>query len=83
MGGRNLGSRYVLKNYPGISILTMVKENIFALRLRVWLEQPEITNRDDCDLKHFLKDRWSRKEMIVEERIRLVFKGYFEKMYKT
>jgi predicted nucleotidyltransferase component of viral defense system len=55
---RVFGSRYELKNYLGISMLIMVREDMFAHKLVAVLERAKTANRDVYDIWYFLKNRW-------------------------
>jgi len=76
---RSFGSRYELKNYLGISILTMVKEDMFAHKLVAILERGKIANRDVYDIWHFMKYRWPINKEIVEKRTKMSFKNHLKK----
>lgn len=76
---RSFGSRYELKNYLGISILTMVKEDMFAHKLVAILERGKTANRDVYDIWHFLKNRWPINKEIVEKRTKMSFKSHLKK----
>jgi len=79
---RSFGSRYTLKNYLGISMLVMVKEDMFAHKLVAMLERSRIANRDVYDLWHFLKNHWPINKEIVEKRTKTSFKDYLKKCIK-
>ena len=76
---RMFGSRYELQNYLGISMLIMVREDMFAHKLVAVLERKKTANRDVYDLWHFLKNRWPINEEIVEMRTGLNFKDHLKK----
>lgn len=76
---RNFGSSYELKNYLGIPMLVMKKEDLFANKLAALLERKEIANRDLFDLWFFSKNNWEVNKTIVEERSGLPLKEYLEK----
>ena len=65
---RVFGSRYELKNYLGISMLIMVREDMFAHKLVAVLERTKTANRDVYDIWHFLKNLWPINKEIVEKR---------------
>jgi predicted nucleotidyltransferase component of viral defense system len=79
---RNFGSRYEVKSYLGISMLVMVREDMFANKLVAMLERKKIANRDVFDVWHFLKNRWPINKEIVERRTKSSFKEYLEKCIK-
>ena len=76
---RNFGSRYELKNYLGISMLVMVREDMFAHKLVAVLERAKTANRDIYDIWHFLKNRWPINKEIVEKRTITSFKDHLKK----
>jgi predicted nucleotidyltransferase component of viral defense system len=79
---RNFGSRYEVKSYLGISMLVMVREDMFANKLVAMLERKKTANRDVFDVWHFLKNRWPINKEIVERRTKSSFKDYLEKCIK-
>ncbi len=76
---RAFGSRYELKNYLGISMLIMTKEDMFAHKLVAVLERKKTANRDVYDIWYFLKNLWPINKEIVEKRIETNFKNYLNK----
>ena len=76
---RSFGSRYELKNYLGISMLVMVREDMFAHKLVAMLERARVANRDIFDVWFFLKNNWPINKEIVEKRTGMSFKEYLEK----
>lgn len=50
---RALGSKYEIKNYLGISMVVMKKEDIFAHKLVALFERKQIANRDLFDIWFF------------------------------
>jgi len=79
---RNFGSSYEIKNYLGISMLVMKKEDIFAHKLVALLERKELANRDLFDFWFFLKNNWGIREDLVEKRTKMKFKSYLRKCIK-
>ena len=76
---RIFGSRYELKDYLGISMLLMVREDMFAHKLVAVLERVKTANRDVYDIWHFLKNRWPLNTEIVEIRAKTSFKDHLKK----
>jgi predicted nucleotidyltransferase component of viral defense system len=76
---RVFGSRYELKNYLGISMLIMVRGDMFAHKLVAVLERVKTANRDVYDIWYFLKNQWPINKKIVEKRTRINFKDYLKK----
>jgi len=79
---RNFGSQYEVKSYLGVSMLVMVREDMFANKLVAMLERKKIASRDVFDVWHFLKNRWPINKEIVERRTKSSFKDYLEKCIK-
>ena len=79
---RIFGSNYEIKNYLGISMLVMKKEDMFAHKLVAMLERGKTANRDIFDIWFFLKNNWDINEEIVEKRTEMKFKGYLKKCIK-
>ena len=79
---RNFGSKYEVKNYLGISMLVMKKEDMFAHKLVAMTERGKIANRDIFDVWSFLKNNWEINKKIVEKRTEMKFADYLEKCIK-
>jgi len=75
---RVFGSRYELKNYLGISMLIMVRGDMFAHKLVAVLERVKTANRDVYDIWYFLKNRWPINKEIVEKRTGMNFKDHLK-----
>ncbi len=76
---RSFGSRYVHKNYLGISMLVMTKEDMFAHKLIAMLERKKTANRDIFDVWFFLKNIWPINRDIVERRAGIKFTEYLKR----
>ena len=76
---RIFGSHYELKNYLGIPVLIMVREDMFAHKLVAVLERTKTANRDVYDIWHFLKNRWPINKEIVEKRTGMNFNDHLKK----
>jgi predicted nucleotidyltransferase component of viral defense system len=76
---RSFGSRFELKNYLGISMLVMVKEDMFAHKLVAMLQRTKAANRDVYDVWHFLKNNWPVNKELVEKRAETSFKDHLKK----
>ncbi len=76
---RNLGSRYEIKTLLGISMLVMVKEDMFAHKLMAMIERVGKTSRDIFDVYFFLKNGWEINTEIVEQRSGISFPATVEK----
>ena len=55
---RKFGSKYEMKTYLGISMLVMVKEDMFAHKLMAMIERIGKTSRDIFDVQYFAKNNW-------------------------
>ena len=76
---RIFGSSYEIKNYLGISMLVMKKEDMFAHKLVAMLERSKTANRDIFDIWFFLKNNWDINKEIVEKRTEIKFNDYLKK----
>lgn len=76
---RSFCSRYELKNYLGISMLVMVREDMFAHKLVAMLERGKVANRDIYDVWYFLKYNWPINKEIVKKRTDKTFREYLKK----
>lgn len=76
---RQFGSRYEVKSILGISMLVMVKEDMFAHKLMAMYERIEKTSRDIFDVYFFYKNNWGINKKIVEERSGLSYKDTLSK----
>ena len=79
---RTFGSSYEIKNYLGISMLIMKKEDLFAHKLVTLLERKKLANRDLFDLWFFLKNNWRINREIVEKRTTVELKKYLKQCIK-
>lgn len=70
---RNFGSRYEMKTILGISLLVMVKEDMFAHKLMAMHERVGKTSRDIFDVYFFIKNHWPINSEIVEVRAGIPF----------
>jgi predicted nucleotidyltransferase component of viral defense system len=70
---RQLGSRYEMKTLLGISMLVMVKEDMFAHKLMAMYERIGKTSRDVFDVYFFFKNNWDINKKIVENRSGISF----------
>ncbi|KKU49260.1 hypothetical protein A3D60_03425 [Candidatus Uhrbacteria bacterium RIFCSPHIGHO2_02_FULL_47_29] len=65
---REFGSRYELKTLLGISMLVMIREDMFANKLMAMYERVGKTSRDVFDVYFFAKNNWPINKEIVEKR---------------
>lgn len=76
---RSFGSRYEVKSYMGISMLVMVREDMFANKLVAMYEWLGKTNRDIFDAWYFLNNNWPINDEIVEKRTGAFFREFLQK----
>ena len=76
---RSFGSQYEIKNYLGISMLVMKKEDMLAHKLVAMTERNKTANRDIYDVHFFLNNNWEINKKIVEERTEMKFIDYLKK----
>lgn len=76
---RNFGSKYELKTLLGISMLVIVREDMFAHKLMAMHERVGKTSRDIYDVWFFLKNNWPINKEIVKQRSGVSFKELLQK----
>ncbi len=79
---RDGSAKYELKNYLGVSMLVMSREDMFANKLVALLDRTNMASRDIYDIWFFLDNQWSVNKEIVEERTGMSFEKYIEKCIK-
>ena len=60
--------KYELKNLLGVSILVMIRKDIFAHKLVATLERRATANRDLFDINYFLSKTWEIESSIIKKR---------------
>ena len=80
---RNFNSQYELKNYLGITMKVMVKEDMLAHKLVAAYERLGKTNRDLFDVWFFLKIDWPINKNIIEERTGMEFSDFLNKLIQS
>ena len=75
---RSFGSRYEMKTYLGVSILTMVLEDMFAHKLVAMYERMNKTSRDIYDVWFFLSKRFPINENIIKGRTGMDFNDFLK-----
>jgi predicted nucleotidyltransferase component of viral defense system len=75
---RNFGSKYEVKNYLGIAMLVMVKEDMVAHKLVAMHERIGKTNRDIFDVWFFFHNKWPVNTKIVELRTHMSYKDFLQ-----
>ena len=76
---RNFGSKYDVMTLLGISMLVMIREDMFAHKLMAMHERVGKTSRDIYDVWFFLKNNWPINKEIVEQRSSVSFKELLQK----
>lgn len=76
---RDFGSKYELKILLGISMLVMVKEDMFANKLMAMYERIGKTSRDVYDVYFFAKNNWPINRKLVEDRAKIPFREVLAK----
>lgn len=76
---RNFGSRFDLKTLFGISMLVMVREDMFAHTLMAMRERIGKTSRDIYDVWFFLEHDWPINKIIIEQRAGMKSPELFQK----
>lgn len=76
---RDYGSTYELKTLLGISMLVMVREDMFAHKLMAMHERVGKTSRDIYDVWFFLKNMWPVNKEVIRKRLGISFKELLQK----
>lgn len=75
---RSFGSKYDVRAFNGVSMLVMIKEDMFAHKLVAMHERLGETNRDIFDVWFFSKDNWEINKEIVEKRTGMTYKKFLK-----
>ncbi len=75
---RKFSDNYEVKNYLGIPMLVMKKEDIFAHKIVAFTDRKNIANRDVFDLWFFFKKNWDINRETVELRTGKKIKDYLK-----
>lgn len=75
---RTFGSKYEVRAFNGVSMLVMVKEDMFAHKLVAMHERLGETNRDIFDVWFFSKNNWGVNKEIIEKRTEMTYKKFLE-----
>lgn len=73
---------YEIKNYLGISMLVIKRENMFAYKLLALLDRKKPANRDIFDVWFFLKNNWPINEEIIKTASSMELKNYLKKCFE-
>jgi predicted nucleotidyltransferase component of viral defense system len=79
---RAFPDHYEVKNYLGISMLVLRKEDMFAHKLVTLTERKTVANRDFFDLWFFMKNNWEVNREIVEMRSGMELTKYLKDCVK-
>lgn len=72
-------SQFETKNYLGIPVSVIKKEDMLAGKLSAFLTRKKFASRDLYDLWFFLKNEWEINEEVVEEKTGLTLKQALKK----
>jgi len=75
---RTFGSHYEVKQYLGITLQVMVKEDMVAHKLVAMHERIGKANRDIFDVWFFLSNHWQVNKKIIEERTHMSYKKFLQ-----
>lgn len=75
---REFPDHFAVRNYMGIPMLVMNKEDIMAHKLVALLDRSSFANRDLFDLWYFFKNNWDINSEIVEMRTGKTFDVYLK-----
>lgn len=76
---RSFGSSYEVKNYFGLPVLIMKKEDMFANKLTALLDRKSLANRDIFDIWFMLNSNWDLNDKLLELRTNTKAKVYLER----
>lgn len=79
ISNRQYENHYEIRNYLGLQMRVMVKEDMFAHKLCALLDRSEIASRDVFDCWFFLKERTSVNKSITEFRTGVPIGQYLDK----
>ncbi len=79
---RSARGDFEVKNYLGISMLVMKKEDMVANKLLALLTRKEFASRDMFDLWFFLKNYWPINEEVIKEKSNLSLEEALKKAIK-
>lgn len=76
---RSFGNSYEVKNYFGMPVLVMKKEDMLANKLTALLERNNLANRDIFDIWFMLDNNWELNDKLLEMRTKTKAKIYLKK----
>ena len=78
----NQGSKFESKNYLGVAVLAMVKEDIYANKLVALTNRKEPANRDIFDVWFMVNNHWDLNDELIAKRTKVPVKQYLKKCIK-
>lgn len=75
---RQMPAKYEIKNYLGISMKVMIKDDMFAHKLCAMFERLGKTNRDIFDVYYFFHNNWPVNKEIIKQRTALNYKDFLQ-----
>lgn len=78
ISNREYPDRYEIKNYLGIPMMVMEKQDMFAHKLCALLDRKVFTSRDVFDVYFYMKDKTPVNKQIVELRMQMSFEAYMD-----
>jgi len=76
---RDFGDIYGIKDYMGIGLRVMRKEDMLSHKLCALLDRKEIANRDIFDIWFMLKHAWAVNPALIKARMKMDLKEYLRK----
>ncbi|MFB6226439.1 MAG: nucleotidyl transferase AbiEii/AbiGii toxin family protein [Candidatus Paceibacteria bacterium] len=73
---RKFDSSYEIKNYLGVSMKVMTKQDMAAHKMVAMYERIDKTSRDVFDVWYFLDNQWDINTKIIENRTGLSFEDF-------
>ncbi len=80
---RNFPDSYEVKNFLGINMKVMQKQDMFAHKLCALTDRKAVTGRDVFDCWFFMENRTSLNKHIVELRMKVLLEKYLGKCIKS
>lgn len=76
---RDFGSKYEIKEYLGISMKVMAREDMAAHKMVAMHKRIGKTNRDIFDVWYFLSNNWPINKRIIEQRTGMIYHEFLQK----
>ncbi len=78
ISNREFPDKYEIKNYLGIPMMVMAKQDMFAHKLCALLDRKVFTSRDVFDVYFYMKGQTPVNKQIVELRMQMSFEEYLD-----